>query len=117
MTIGGARISVCIAAFQGERFIAAQLRSILAQLSGADEMIVDDHSSDRTCDQVRSMGDSRVRLIERLSNQDVALTFEEALSRAAGSVIFLSDQDAPWAPGKVATCGKHSREIPKLSSW
>jgi glycosyltransferase involved in cell wall biosynthesis len=77
-------------------------------------MIVDDHSSDRTCDQVRSMGDSRVRLIERLSNQDVALTFEEALSRATGSVIFLSDQDALWAPGKVATVWQALRRNPEV---
>jgi glycosyltransferase involved in cell wall biosynthesis len=104
MTFGGTRISVCIAAFQGERFIAAQLRSILAQLTEADEVIVvDDHSSDGTCDQVRSLSDSRVRLIERLSNQGVALTFEEALSCATGSLIFLSDQDDLWVPGKVAT--------------
>jgi glycosyltransferase involved in cell wall biosynthesis len=77
-------------------------------------MIVDDHSSDRTCDQVRSMGDSRVRLIERLSNQDVALTFEGALSRAVGSVIFLSDQDDLWVPEQVATVLQAFKRNPEV---
>jgi glycosyltransferase involved in cell wall biosynthesis len=99
----GAKISVCIAAYQGERFIALQLRSILAQLSEADEVIiVDDHSSDGTCDQVRALADPRIHLIQHEKNQGVARAFEEAISRASGNVIFLSDQDDLWASGKVA---------------
>lgn len=102
MTIQRPKVSVCMAAFQGERYVAAQLQSILIQLSDNDEVIVvDDHSSDRTCDEVRSLGDARIRLIERPVNQGVAKSFEEALSHATGSVIFLSDQDDLWAHGKV----------------
>jgi glycosyltransferase involved in cell wall biosynthesis len=98
------KISVCMAAFRGEKFIATQLRSILVQLSPDDEVIVvDDGSDDKTCEQVRSLWDRRVRLIERVANQGVAKTFEQALTRASGSVIFLSDQDDVWAPNKVAT--------------
>jgi glycosyltransferase involved in cell wall biosynthesis len=98
------KISVCMAAFQGEKFIAAQLRSILVQLSQDDEVIVvDDHSSDRTCEEVRSLKDPRVRLIERAANQGVAKTFEQALACAGGTVIFLSDQDDIWDPQKVET--------------
>src|SRR5260221_10250717 len=101
MTMGRAKISVCMAAFQGARDIGAQLRSILVQLSENDEVIViDDHSSDRTCKEVRALGDTRVRLIERDTNQGVAKSFEEALSHASGAVIFLSDQDDLWAPRK-----------------
>jgi glycosyltransferase involved in cell wall biosynthesis len=96
------RISVCIAAYEGERFIAAQLRSILAQLSDVDEVIVvDDHSSDKTCEQVRCLADSRIRLIQNDDNQGVAASFERAISVASGKIIFLSDQDDVWMPGKV----------------
>jgi glycosyltransferase involved in cell wall biosynthesis len=102
MSMNRPKVSVCMASFQGERFIAAQLRSILNGLSDDDEVIVvDDHSSDRTCDEVRSLGDPRVRLVERHVNQGVAKTFEEALLYATGTVIFLSDQDDVWAPQKV----------------
>jgi glycosyltransferase involved in cell wall biosynthesis len=91
-----------MAAFQGEKFIAAQLASILVQLSDADEVIVvDDCSADRTRDVVRGMGDSRVRLIEHAVNRGVTKTFEDALTHATGDVIFLSDQDDLWAIGKV----------------
>jgi len=103
VTIDRPKISVCMAAFQGERYIGCQLRSILAQLADGDEVIVvDDHSSDKTCDEVRSLCDARIRLFEQDANQGVARTFEEALSHATGGVIFLSDQDDLWAPGKVA---------------
>jgi len=103
MTIERPKVSVCMAAFQGERYVSAQLQSILVQLSDSDEVIVvDDHSSDRTCEEVRSLGDPRIRLIERPRNQGVAKSFEEALSYATGSVIFLSDQDDLWARGKVS---------------
>lgn len=103
MTNETPKISVCMAAYQGERYIAAQLRSILDQLSENDEVIVvDDHSSDKTCDEVRSLGDARVHLVEHGTNQGVAQTFEEALSLTTGSVIFLSDQDDLWVPGKLA---------------
>jgi glycosyltransferase involved in cell wall biosynthesis len=98
------KISVCTAAFQGERYIASQLQSILAQLSAGDEVIVvDDCSSDRTPDEVRALGDPRIRLLEHAANQGVMRSFEEALSRASGNVIFLSDQDDLWAPEKVST--------------
>jgi glycosyltransferase involved in cell wall biosynthesis len=91
-----------MAAFQGEKFIAAQLASILVQLSEADEVIVvDDCSADRTRDVVRRMADSRVRLLEHAVNQGVTKTFEDALTQATGEVIFLSDQDDLWAADKV----------------
>lgn len=103
MTIGRPKISVCMAAFQGERYITAQLRSVLDQLSEDDEVIViDDHSTDGTREKVRALADPRVCLVEHHANQGVAKSFEEAISRATGSVIFLSDQDDLWAPVKVS---------------
>jgi glycosyltransferase involved in cell wall biosynthesis len=88
------RVSVCVATYQGERFVAAQLQSILTQLSDGDEVIiVDDHSMDTTCERIVALGDSRIRLIRHDANRGVAESFEEAISQASGDVIFLSDQD------------------------
>jgi glycosyltransferase involved in cell wall biosynthesis len=64
--------------------------------------VVDDYSSDKSSEEVRSLGDARVHLVEHRTNRGVAQTFEEALSQATGSMIFLSDQDDLWVPGKVA---------------
>jgi glycosyltransferase involved in cell wall biosynthesis len=102
MKIYRPKVSVCMAAFQGEKFICAQLQSILRQLSADDEVIVvDDCSSDGTRDVVRSLRDPRILLVEHARNRGVTKTFEEALGRATGDIIFLSDQDDVWADDKV----------------
>lgn len=101
---GRAGISVCMAAYNGEKYIVAQLCSILSQLGDGDEVVlVDDVSTDATLSRVRALGDSRIRLIEHAENQGVARTFEHALRNAAHEIIFLSDQDDLWAPDKVET--------------
>ena len=109
-------ISVCMAAYNGERFIAAQLQSILSQLDTHDEVIVvDDASKDETRNVVRSLDDRRIRLIEHATNLGVLRTFEDAIRAASGRIIFLSDQDDLWAPRKVATILEGFRSNPDVS--
>lgn len=96
-------ISVCMAAFNGERYITAQLLSIQSQLAPGDEVIVvDDASTDGTRDCVRALGDDRIRLIEHSQNLGVARTFENAIREASGEILFLSDQDDLWVAKKIA---------------
>ena len=96
------KISVCIAAYQGERYIALQLLSILEQLSAGDEaIVVDDGSTDGTCGEISALQDARLVLIRNAENQGVLRAFETALFRSSGEIVFLSDQDDLWLPGKV----------------
>jgi glycosyltransferase involved in cell wall biosynthesis len=96
------RASVCMAAFNGARFIDAQLNSILPQLQPCDEVvIVDDCSTDDTTRRVAAIGDRRIRLFEHRRNAGVVATFEDALRSATGDVLFLADDDDIWAPAKV----------------
>ena len=98
------KVSVCIASFQGERYISQQLRSILDQLSAEDEVIlVDDGSEDGTCDKISALQDPRVRVMRNTKNQGVLRAFETALSCSSGEIVFLSDQDDLWLPKKVET--------------
>jgi glycosyltransferase involved in cell wall biosynthesis len=98
------KVSVCVASYQGERYISLQLRSILGQLSADDEVIlVDDGSEDGTCDKVFALRDHRVRVIRNPKNQGVLRSFETALSCSSGEIVFLSDQDDLWLPNKVET--------------
>ena len=96
------KISVCIAAYQADRYIALQLRSILEQLSPDDEVIVvDDGSADGTCGEISAFHDPRIAFIRNTDNRGVLRSFETALYRSSGEIVFLSDQDDLWLPKKV----------------
>jgi GT2 family glycosyltransferase len=98
------RVSVCMATYNGERYIVEQLKSILMQLSPTDEVIiVDDASRDRTAEMIRELGDDRIRVISHEQNLGVLRTFEDAIRRAEGDILFLSDQDDLWVATKVST--------------
>jgi glycosyltransferase involved in cell wall biosynthesis len=91
-----------MAAYNGGKFVAAQLQSILAQLGPEDEVvIVDDGSSDDTVGQIMANGDPRIRLMRHSENRGVMATFEDALRSATGKILFLCDDDDLWAPAKV----------------
>lgn len=98
-------ISVCIATYNGARYIAEQLASILKQLSAEDEVVVsDDGSTDGTIDIVRSFNDRRIRIVDGPRRHSPTLNFERALRNAKGEYIFLADQDDVWLEGKVTRC-------------
>lgn len=109
------RVSVCMAAYNGEQFIAEQLRSILDQIAIDDEVVlVDDASTDATCRIIENLNDSRIRLTARKSNSGVLLAFEQAIQQAKGEILFLADQDDLWMPDKVATLLDAFRSNPEV---
>ncbi len=59
-------ITVCIATYNGGKYIREQLESILSQFSAGDEVIVsDDGSTDNTLNIVRSLGDSHINICKK----------------------------------------------------
>jgi glycosyltransferase involved in cell wall biosynthesis len=95
-------ISVCIAAYNGERFIQQQIASVLSQLTSNDEIvIVDDCSTDRTVSAIASFNDPRILLIQNERNSGVVRTFERALANSRNELLFLCDQDDLWRADKV----------------
>jgi glycosyltransferase involved in cell wall biosynthesis len=96
------RISVCMATYDGEPYVVAQLRSILDQLAEDDEVIVvDDCSRDGTLNAVRGLEDPRIRVYVNERNRREVFTFGRAIELATRDVVFLSDQDDIWTPGRV----------------
>ena len=93
-------ISVCLAACNGERFIAQQLESILASSRVSEVLVSDDGSVDATREVVAGIGDPRVKLLTG-PRQGVVRNFEFLLGQARGELIFLADQDDVWLPSKV----------------
>lgn len=113
MAVNNSRTSVCMATFNGGRWIKSQLDSILGQLSPDDEIVIsDDGSTDNTIDIIKSYGDPRIRLYHNHFHNYI-LNFEAALSHASGDIIFLSDQDDVWKKGKVEIM-KKALEISNL---
>ena len=95
-------ISVCMATYNGERFVAQQLRSILAELSDDDEVIVvDDCSMDDTVETAQGVGDRRISLHVNDRNRGEVFSFSRAMSLARNEFVFLSDQDDLWIPGRA----------------
>jgi glycosyltransferase involved in cell wall biosynthesis len=95
-------VSVCMATFNGERYVLRQIETILGELSSSDELIVvDDCSTDRTVDIVRSIQDPRISVHRNASNQRQVRSFATAIGLARNDILFLADQDDIWTPGRV----------------
>ena len=107
-----------MATYNGEKYIAEQVESILLQLGEKDELIVsDDGSTDNTVKILESFNDKRIKIFHhekkavkvpfllrsKIANHFyfAARNFENALTKAQGNYIFLSDQDDVWLPNKI----------------
>ena len=96
-------ISVCMATYNGEKYIISQINSILKQLGEDDEVIiVDDYSNDGTTEILKRIDDPRIKIYSNKINKGDVFSFNRALTLAKNDYIFLSDQDDIWAPGKVS---------------
>lgn len=97
------RVSVAMAVYNGEKYLAQQLDSILQQLGKKDEIVIsDDGSTDHTTRLIESYieHDPRIHLTKGPglgTKQNIAC----ALSKVTGTYIFLADQDDVWKPDKV----------------
>lgn len=98
-------ISVCMATYNGERYIKYQLLSILPQLNNNDEIVIsDDKSTDKTLDIIKSLDSDIIKVFINNGEHGYTPNFENALRHAHGDYIFLSDQDDIWEPNKVSRC-------------
>ncbi len=110
------KASVCMATYNGAKYIKEQIDSILKQEFKENndvelELIIsDDGSTDDTLKIVESYNDSRIKIFHHLDKPDVKYNkaafcctqnFGHAMSKATGDYIFLSDQDDIWYPHKM----------------
>ena len=88
-------LSVCMATYNGEKYIREQLDSILVQLSKEDEVVIsDDSSTDRTVAIIKEFRDDRIVLFE---NQKFSFS-KWIFIISIGSLI---SQDDIWKSDKV----------------
>ena len=94
--------SICMATFNGEKFLNEQITTIISQLDKKDELIIsDDCSSDSTIDIVKSFNDKRIKIYKNNKNVGFIKNFEKALSKATKKWILLADQDDIWLNYKI----------------
>lgn len=99
------KVSVAIATYNGGMYLAEQLRSILNQTRGPDEIVVsDDGSTDDTLDIARKLlegGPISWRIVKNRYGRGISTNFSTALEETTGEIVFLCDQDDIWLPRKV----------------
>lgn len=108
-------VSVCMATYNGIKYIQEQINSILPQLISGDELIIsDDGSSDGTWEYLERLDNESdiVKLVKgpgRGANQNFFSLFRQAKN----NVIIISDQDDVWLNNKVETLVQILKNNPK----
>ncbi len=101
------KVSVVVAAYNGERFVSEQLESIKDQTRQPDEVIIcDDRSTDQTAeliaDFIKHNNLENWHFFTAQNNQGYQKNFYNLLKKATGDIIFLADQDDKWDPNKIS---------------
>lgn len=113
------KISVAMCTFDGERYIEAQIRSLLVQTRLPDEIVVrDDGSKDSTLSLVRQLlqGSGVAHSVEiNPANLGSTRNFEGAIKACTGDVVCLCDQDDIWEARKLETIERILERSPTVS--
>lgn len=105
-------ISICIATYNGEKYIEEQLLSILNQTRQADEVIIcDDNSLDNTKNIIEEFIKKynlqpKWRLISNKQNKGYPFNFYFCIDNSKGDIVFFSDQDDIWVKDKIERMGE-----------
>jgi len=101
--VSAARISVCVPTYNGERWIGATLRSVLAQDEDLEVIVSDDSSSDATVDIAGAMQDPRIRVLRAEGRLGMARNWNRAVELSKGRFVKLLMQDDELLPGTLST--------------
>ena len=105
------KISVCVATYNGEKYVYEQMFSILKQLNSNDEVIVSDNgSNDRTLQIISDFKDPRIKIIQFSDKKGPIWNFENALKYVSGDYIFLADQDDVWEDDRISQAIPHLKD-------
>ena len=106
-------VSVIIPVYNGAKFIAETLESILGQtVRPAEVIVVNDGSTDNTVSVVEEFGDSVTMIHIQNSGQDWARNL--GASQAKGYWLAFCDQDDLWLPAKLEKQLRLANEVPDI---
>lgn len=107
------RVIVLMSTFNGEKYIDAQIRSILDQLpSDGLLMVRDDGSHDGTVARIQAFDDARIQLLlgENIGFAHSFLTLL-SLTPSDTDMVMFSDQDDVWLDGKIQRAWEHLQPL------
>lgn len=108
-------IDILLSTYNGEKYIATQLDSILNQTYQQWNLIIrDDGSSDSTrsiLNQYQSKCPDKITIIESSKNIGVIKSFETLLNHSNSAYIMFCDQDDIWLPNKIEITYNAMREL------
>lgn len=114
------RISVVMATYNGEKYIAKQIDSIMNQSVKPDEVIIyDDCSNDNTWNILNIYKEKHPDILciyQNRENIGFGANFWNAIHFATGDFIFLSDQDDMWYPDKIEKISEVLIDNPQIMS-
>ena len=105
------RISIILPVWNGEKFLAAAVDSLLAQtFTDFELLVIDDGSTDRTPEILRSYADPRLRVL-RLDHAGIVVALNHGLSQARAEWIARLDADDVSEPRRLELqwCAVNSR--------
>ncbi|WP_163195543.1 glycosyltransferase family 2 protein [Clostridium thermarum] len=96
------KVSVIIPTYNRDKTIERAIKSVLNQTYNNIEIIVvDDNSSDKTCDIVNSIDDDRIKYIKLNSNMGACYARNVGIKQASGNYIAFQDSDDSWHKDKL----------------
>lgn len=121
MTLPEPKVTVGMAVYRGEAYLAEAIRSVLAEtFQDWELLLVNDASPDNSVDVVRSFADPRIRLLENDTNEGLVAVRNRIMREARGTYIAWLDQDDLSLPSRLATQVAYLEEHPEVAmcgSW
>lgn len=107
------KISICIPMYNAARFIKDCIDSVLSQsFKDFELLVVDDGSTDDSCDIFNSIKDNRIRLIQ--NKHDYVGSLNMLLDEAKGKYIARMDADDVMYPNRLAIQYEYMENHPNV---
>lgn len=95
-------VSVLMVNYNHGDTIAKTIRSVLSQThTNLQFIIVDDGSTDESCDVIESFKDERIELYRRIENEHICLATNYGFAKVKGEYLARIDSDDIWYPDKL----------------
>jgi glycosyltransferase involved in cell wall biosynthesis len=108
-------VTVLMPVYNGERFLAEAVDSVLRQtLRDFEMLIIDDGSSDGTADILARYRDSRIRIVNNGRNLGLIATLNKGLDLARGALIARMDADDISLPRRLEVQHDYLRKHPEV---